>query len=260
MVQKHSEVSTSNFTDDSRNRLRAEQAQDDSTSYPTLHDYSTLDEILNTIPRNPGDGKVNVIIVTQDRASQDQNTTAAAATPTLDSEVKGSDDGMGKVPVYSVVNKLKKKPKSTSDLPTVEDIDSPVSAPGPGETWSHGNRGLVFDDSWKPVTVPPPPIPPRTYEMNQLKGDAGKEAAESSETASGGMEKDPSATDGNTTSAAGPDVVGSGEFDQLQPKFTIQSPPMTGNNRHSYESVDLTFPAPASSSGGGGGGEGNTDM
>ena len=190
-------------------------------------DYSTIDEILNTIPEATAESSLNVIIVTKNASCSSLD--GLGKSDGASSEKPGSPQKRKPFPVYSVVNKKFKTKDSSRDIKSSEAEFSVVEAnPSLDNHQSHDPHTHSNRES----TFPPPPIPPRTYEVDEIESSLNgnideKTGNEEELKSSGGGDN---LKEDMTSSAAESDVA----------MFTVQRSQY--NRRNSYETVDLVLP------------------
>lgn len=224
------------------------------SNFTGLGDYSTIDD--------------NLIAV------------AVANSPPLTTSIKVVK-GPSQIPLYSVVNKTFKTKPTKDDSA----YDLVVLPPEPSE--HHEESSTISDRSYDIQTKvigisslasdPPPPIPPRTYEMNEMNGDKMGESVnqDSSKAKSAGNMKEESLLVSNGTTdvdrdsipALKPELVDTAlnapEMTPGAPEVTPGAPEMTHGaqgssfnedvssftvqvsadaRRHSYETADMPMP------------------
>lgn len=210
-----------------------------------LPDYSSIEDILSILPRDATEGNLNVFIVTNDPVglstpSGEGKSTATASEGDVTHKTK-------KIPVYSVVNKFKKRQRDDADDSEVESPESSVPGGNPiEEVASHDLKDMSCD--LKLESAPPPPIPPRTYEMNQLESDQAGGDDSLKKNADKSEEETVFADGGVGTTPAGPDLQYLEKDHNIQ-KFASQSVfiihSASDARGHSYETVDLVLKSPA---------------
>lgn len=195
----------------------------DALESQVIPDYSSIEDIFNILPREATGGNLNVFIV----ASNGLNAAGEPKNTDRDSR-DATTPKRKKIPAYSVVNK--KRPRNPEDAEPEFTLQE--------EGMSHDIQANDIE------LAPPPPIPPRSYEMTKLESntpDLSKVDAK----------KDiPRSEDGELV----PTKVDENGATTLSLDFTAQEAASATNNptfaprgarRYSYESVDLGFPEPA---------------
>lgn len=191
------------------------------------NNYSSIEDIISALPTDPPKGSnLNVFIITQDSTS---SLKPAGANNTSEESATQS------IPVYSVVNKN----RARNDSEREEGPAVPENTSTPHETEANN-------------AAPPPPIPPRTYEMSNIGattlpdlGDGSPEEGISSTSEQAVSTEHEIYWDGVTPQ--GLDL--SAKEAESSMAFAIFS--TSGARRNSYESVDLVFPDSGTAGGAG---------
>ncbi len=157
------------------------------------------------------------------------------------------------MPVYSVVNKFKTKTGSKENLDNIPSSADEFGFALPGDIQTMDdvlqNLQASVDDLAKYDSIPPPPVPPRTYEMQELEGET---AAPSSSSKSGQPNaQNPSkesstldatvAEESTTTTTTASETTPSAQLEAAV--LTLGMPLSTAI--HPYEDIELAITTPA---------------
>ena len=152
------------------------------------------------------------------------------------------------MPVYSVVNKLKTKSGSKENLdggPDADDFGFSLSI-GDDQKMDNVLQNLQesIDDLSKYDSVPPPPVPPRTYEMEELEAKSvaqpDTEKGGGTESLSGTNAKAPAASDATETAGGATPPVPEASSEIEAALFALKN--FSSVPKNPYEEVDLVIP------------------